>query len=114
MPFIDTKVNIEIPKEKEAELKTRLGEAIRLIPGKSEQWLMTAFEDNCHMYFRGDASKPLAFVNVKIYGGEQAEAFDSLTGEITKIMNDVLSIEAGNIYVAYEPVSSWGWNGHNF
>ena len=101
-------------EKKEAELKTRLGEAIRLIPGKSEQWLMTAFEDNCHMYFRGDASKPLAFVNVKIYGSEQPEAFDSLTGEITRILNDVLSIEAGNIYVAYEPVSSWGCNGHNF
>lgn len=114
MPFIDTKVNIELSEEKEADLKTRLGEAIRLIPGKSEQWLMTSFEDNCHMYFRGDAGKPLAFVNVKIYGGEQPEAFDKLTGEITKIMNDVLSIEAQNIYVAYEPVSSWGWNGGNF
>ena len=114
MPFINTKVNVTIPEEKEKELKERLGEAIKLIPGKSEQWLMLAFEDECRMYFKGDAGKPLAFVNVKIYGSEQKEAFNNLTKEITKIMNEVLSIEAANVYVAYEPISSWGWNGGNF
>jgi len=42
MPFIDTKTNVTITKEKEKELKERLGKAISIIPGKSESWLMLA------------------------------------------------------------------------
>ena len=48
MPFIDSKVSVSISEEQEKELKTRLGQAIALIPGKSESWLMTGFQDNYH------------------------------------------------------------------
>ncbi len=37
MPFIDSKVSVKVSKEQEIELKSRLGEAISIIPGKSEQ-----------------------------------------------------------------------------
>ena len=82
MPFIDSKVSVSVSEEQEKELKTRLGQAIALIPGKSESWLMTGFQDNYHLYFRGDNSQPIAYIEVKIYGSENPTAFDALTGEI--------------------------------
>ena len=114
MPFINTKVNISISKEDESILKERLGEAISLIPGKSEQWLMLGFEDNARLYFRGDNSDKIAFVEVKIFGGENKEAFNNLTGEICKIYNEVLGINSDKIYIKYETTTNWGWNGRNF
>jgi phenylpyruvate tautomerase PptA (4-oxalocrotonate tautomerase family) len=114
MPYIDSKVSVSISKEKEMELKTRLGKAIECIPGKSESWLMTGFQDNYHLYFRGDDSEPMAFVEVKILGAENKEAFNKLTGEIATIFNDVLGIAKDHIYVKYEAVANWGWNGANF
>ena len=42
MPFISTKTNVTVTKEKETQLKERLGQAISIIPGKSESWLMLA------------------------------------------------------------------------
>ncbi|MBQ9984315.1 MAG: hypothetical protein IJP29_06970 [Lachnospiraceae bacterium] len=113
MPFIDSKVSVSISEEQEKEIKTRLGQAISLIPGKSEAWLMTGFEDNYHLYFRGDNSQPMAFVEVKVFGGENPTAFDTLTSEICKIFNEVLGIAADHIYVKYEVVKNWGWNGAN-
>ncbi len=114
MPFIDSKVSVAISKEQETELKTRLGQAISLIPGKSESWLMTGFEDNYHLYFRGDNSQPMAFIEVKVYGREDSSAFASLTVEIMKIFNEVLGIAPDHIYIKYEAVANWGWNGGNF
>lgn len=114
MPFIDSKVSVSISEEQEKELKNRLGQAIALIPGKSESWLMTGFEDNYHLYFRGDNSQPIAFVEVKVLGGDNHAAFDALTGEICKIFNEVLGIALDHIYVKYEAVKNWGWNGANF
>lgn len=114
MPFIDSKVSVKISKEQEVELKTRLGKAIGIIPGKSENWLMTGFQDEYHLYFRGDDSTPMAFVEVKVFGGENKSAFDKMTGEICNIFGDVLGIPEDHVYVKYEAVSSWGWNGSNF
>ena len=43
MPFIETKLNIRLTPEKEANIKEKLGKAISLFPGKSEYWLMLRF-----------------------------------------------------------------------
>lgn len=114
MPMIQTKTSIKITEAQELELKSRLGEAIAILPGKSEQWLMTSFEDNCRMYFRGDNSAPLAFIEVKVFGSVNPTAADKLTAKICEIFDSVLGIAPDNVYVKYEEVSLWGWNGGNF
>jgi len=114
MPFINSMISVKITEEQERELKSRLGQAISVIPGKSESWLMTGFQDEYHLYFRGNNSEPVCFVEVSVYGGENAAAFSRLTAEITKIYGDVLGIKADHIYVKYETTQNWGWNGSNF
>lgn len=114
MPMIQTKTTAAISKEQEIQLKEKLGRAIAILPGKSEQWLMASFEDNCRMYFKGDNSAPLAFVEIKVYGKINPSAADKLTAEICDIFDGVLGISPANVYVKYEEVSMWGWNGGNF
>ena len=114
MPFIDSKISVKITKEQETELKTRLGQAISIIPGKSENWLMAGFEDDYHLYFRGDNSEPMAFIEVRIFGAPNKDAFSRMTAEITKIFGDVLSIAPDHMYIKYSATSDWGWNGGNF
>ena len=36
MPFINSKISVAITDAQEQEIKTRLGQAIKTIPGKSE------------------------------------------------------------------------------
>lgn len=114
MPFIGTKTNVDLTAEKKELIKQKLGEAIALIPGKSESWLMVAFEFVPDMYFKGDGSKPVAFVEVKIFGKATAQNYDALTAEITKIIGNECGISPDRIYIKYEEVSTWGWNGSNF
>ncbi len=114
MPFIDSKISVKITEEQENELKTRLGQAISLIPGKSENWLMTGFEDDYHLYFRGDNSEPIAYIEVRIFGSPNKAAFQRMTEEITKIYGDVLGIAPDHMYIKYSATPDWGWNGGNF
>ena len=114
MPFIDSKVSVKVSKEQEKELKTRLGQAISLIPGKSEQWLMTGFQDEYHLYFRGDDSEPMAFIEVRLFGGPDKAAFNRMTAEVTKIFGEVLGIAPDHMYIKYSATMDWGWNGSNF
>ena len=114
MPFIDSKISVKITDEQEKELKTRLGQARSLIPGKSENWLMTGFEDEYHLYFRGDNSEPIAYIEVRLFGGPNKDAFNKMTAEITKIYGDVLGIAPDHMYIKYSATPDWGWNGSNF
>lgn len=114
MPFISTKTTVAIDPDKEASIKKKLGKAIEIIPGKSENWLMLSFEDNCSMYFKGSKDKPLAFLEVKLFGKASADAYNRLTMTLTDIISEELGIRPDSIYVKYEEVSHWGWNGSNF
>ena len=79
MPFINSKISTALSEEQEKTLVSRLGQAVTLIPGKSESWLMTGFEPEYHLYFRGENSTPAAFVEVKLFGSENKSAFAALT-----------------------------------
>jgi phenylpyruvate tautomerase PptA (4-oxalocrotonate tautomerase family) len=114
MPYIGTKTTVAVSQEKREAIKKKLGKAIELIPGKSESWLMLSFEDNSIMYFKGSDKKPLAFVEVKIFGNASEDAYEKLTGAITGILGEELGIQPDCIYIKYEEVSNWGWNGSNF
>ncbi|MBQ9605643.1 MAG: hypothetical protein IJV16_00500 [Lachnospiraceae bacterium] len=114
MPFIDSKVSVKVSKEQETEIKSRLGQAISLIPGKSESWLMVGIQDEYHLYFRGEDSEPMAFIEVRIFGGSNRDAFEKMTAEITKIFGEVLGIAADHMYIKYSATTDWGWNGSNF
>jgi len=114
MPYIGTRTNIEITKEKEEVIKKKLGKAIEIIPGKSEEWLMVSLEDRCSLYFKGDTEKPTAFVEVKIFGSSTQQIYEKLTAAITDILKLELNINPNRIYVRYEETKYWGWNGSNF
>lgn len=114
MPYISTKTTVSVNPERKEAIKSKLGKAIELIPGKSESWLMLSFEDNSSMYFKGSNEKPLAFAEVKLFGKASSEAYKKLTKAITDIIGEELGIKPDCIYVKYEEVSIWGWNGNNF
>ena len=108
MPFIFSKVNIPIEKEQELQLKSMMGEAIALVPGKSEEYLLAGFEGNCSMYLRGKDDEAIAYVEVDIFGNEEYLGYDRLTAAITKMFGDVLNILPDHVYVNFRDIPGWG------
>ena len=113
MPFININYSHNITPEQETELKTALGSAVSIL-GKTESWLMLGFEQECSLYFRGEKSEKIAFVDVSLYGPASPAAFFIIYSEICVIYTDVLGVPADKIYVKYAPTDCWGWNGGNF
>lgn len=114
MPFIESKLSIKTTQEQQKKLKERLGQAISLIPGKSESWLMVDLQDDQKMYFRGDDSEPIAFICVNIYGRPDPAAFEKMTAELTGIYGELFGVAPDHMYVKYAASTDWGWNGSNF
>ena len=97
MPFIGSKVTVKISKEKEESIKKKLGEAIQLIPGKRETFLMVGFEDEYSLYLAGEKLEKGAFVEVKIFGKASKDAYSNLTAEICKIYEEELGIDRRSV-----------------
>lgn len=114
MPYIRTTVSKELTEQNKENLTAKLGQAIALIPGKSESWLMLTFEDNMNMYFKGSCDKDYAYLEVSLFGTASDAAYDRLTAALSEIVNEELGIDRANIYIKYEEAEHWGWNGSNF
>lgn len=112
MPFISVKTNKNISEKNKIELKTELGKAISIIPGKSESWLMVDIEDGRNMYFRGSNSEAILFAEVKLFGSATDAVYDKLTETLTDIFRKTAGSE--EVYIKYEEVKTWGYNGGNF
>ena len=69
MPYIKTSTNVQINEEKLNSIKSKMGEAIRLM-GKTEDWLMLEFNDNMKMFFKGNSNDAIAFLDVKVLVNE--------------------------------------------
>ena len=113
MPFIDSKVTMKITPEKEEIIKAELGKAVAIL-GKSESFLMVGFKDEYDLYMGGNKLDAGAFVSVQVYGQVQPSSCSGMTAEICRIFGDQLNIPGNNIYVTYQGISDWGWNGSNF
>lgn len=114
MPFIDSKISCKVTPDKQEVLKTALGQLISTIPGKSETFLMVGFNDEYPLYFGGQKLDKGAFVEIKIFGSASDDALEALTGKVCALYEKELGIPQNYIYVKYEFVDHWGWNGHNF
>lgn len=113
MPFIKTKTSVEISKQKEEAIKTKLGTAIIKL-GKGEAWLMLEFEDNCRLWFRGGNAEKLAMVEISLFGKASEDQYDNMTKAVCDILSEELGIPGEDVYVKYEEVEHWGYNGFNF
>lgn len=113
MPFINIKTNAEVSAEKAEIIKSNLGLAITVIPGKSEGWLMVGIEDKYKLFFKG-TEEPAAMVEVSLYGKASSNSLGVLTSNITGILLDTLGISTDRIYVSYMSTEDWGWNCSNF
>ena len=111
MPFIMARVSLPISQEQERDMKSWLGKAIELVPGKSEASLLAGFEGSCHLYLRGRDSEPVAYVEAGIFGSEGHWGYNRLTAEITRMFGEIMGIAPDHVYVKYTDIPAWGVSG---
>lgn len=113
MPFIDSKITLPVPQEKREVLKSELGKAISLL-NKPESFLMVGFEDNYDLYMAGKKLEKGAYVAVSLLGNASSAAYENMTAKICELYEKELGIPGNAVYVTYQGINDWGWNGRNF
>ncbi len=113
MPFIDSKVTVAMTQEQKDAVKSELGKAITTL-NKTESFLMVGIEDAYDLYMGGKKLDKGAYVSVSLFGSASSDAYNQMTGKICDIYERVLGIPGQSVYVTYQGIRDWGWNGQNF
>jgi len=94
-------------------VKSKLGQAINEMPGKSEESLMIAMQDDQSMYFRGKSKEKAAIVELKMLYTQTLEAKEDFTKKVCDIYSQELGIPGEEIFVAFTETEkgNWVWNG---
>ncbi len=114
MPYINIQTSAKVSPEKAEAVKSALGAAIKIVPGKKERWLMVSIDDEKKMWFAGESSPDSAFVSVSVFGNISDSVADRLTEKICDIINENLGILSERIYVRYSEHDKWGFDRANF
>ena len=111
MPFVVARVNVPLGAAEERELKEHFGRAICSVPGKSEQSLMLAFEDNCRLYVAGNGSQSAAYVEASVFANEGHAGYQEFVRQVALAFQEVLGIDTRNVYVRFSDIPVWSVGG---
>lgn len=113
MPFIDCKITEKLTEEKKETIKTKLGKSISIMH-KPESYLMVGIADGYDLFFAGKKMLKGAYVGVKLFGKPSATDCAKMTAAVCDILSEELGIDGSQVYVTYQGISDWGWDGGNF
>lgn len=113
MPLIQLKTTVPLPPDLRDGLTADFGKMMA-DAGKPEAFLMIEFEEGADLRFGGKKPENAALVEMKQVGDLGRDVYLCLTKTATRILNERLGIDPQSIYITYQPVDDWGWNGTNF
>lgn len=114
MPYCEIITTAKIDKQLDMKLSHELARIIELVPGKQERWVMTHIEDEARMSLGGINTENSAMVTLSTFGELTSEQYNMLTKELCASASKLLNVAPDRIYVRYESIIHWGWNGENF
>jgi len=111
MPYLKVQTNKDVKKDDLPEkFSAKLAESL----GKSESYVMVAFEDNVNMSFGGN-KKPTAFMELKSIG-LKANMTEDLSKMLCTLAHQELGVAKNRVYIEFKdaPGKMWGWNSGTF
>ncbi|MEM9506328.1 MAG: phenylpyruvate tautomerase MIF-related protein [Cyanobacteria bacterium P01_E01_bin.35] len=116
MPLI--KIQSSVPQPESAMVKsllTNLSANLAQHLGKSESYVMTAFEADIPMTFAGTFD-PVCYVEIKSVGNMSSAQTKAMSQDFCSQISDKLDVPANRIYIEFADAKGqmWGWNGKTF
>lgn len=110
MPYINVNISKKLNDDQKNVLKTKLGELISILPGKSEEVLMIGINDDYTLYFSGKKGD-IAFVEVKLFKQSEFEHKAEFTKECFKLFEKEYGVDGNHLFFNISEYETWGFRG---
>ncbi len=116
MPLIKVQSSVSEPEKTAIDgLLKSLSAKLAKHLGKSESYVMTAFQSDVPMTFAGTV-EPVCYLEVKSIGKMSPTQTKAMSQDFCQMINDKLGVPINRIYIEFADVERhlWGWNGSTF
>ena len=116
MPLIKVQSSIAKPEKSTVEsLLKNLSANLAKHLGKSESYVMTAFESDVPMTFAGTFD-PVCYVEIKSVGTMNSAQTKAMSQDFCQYISETLDVPAKRIYIEFADAKGymWGWNQATF
>jgi len=116
MPLIQVKSSVSQPhKDAVKSLLSKLSANLAKHLGKSEAYVMTAFESDVTMSFAGTFD-PVCYVEIKSVGNMSPDQTKKMSQDFCTVICENLNVPTKRIYIEFADAKGhlWGWNEKTF
>ncbi len=115
MPLLKLQTPLQPEPAAVEELLKELSAALSKQLGKSEAYVMTAFEAGIPMTFAGSGD-PCCYIEIKSVGQFSANQTQAMSEFFCDKIETILGIPKQRIYIEFTDAKGylWGWNGTTF
>ncbi|WP_159783370.1 phenylpyruvate tautomerase MIF-related protein [Sodalinema gerasimenkoae] len=116
MPLIQVKTSAHAPDKAAVEgMLQALSSKLSGHLGKSESYVMTAFEADVPMTFGGSLD-PVCFIEIKSIGSMSPSQTRAMSADFCQEIESRLGVPSKRTYIEFADAKGamWGWNGSTF
>ena len=114
MPMVDARLSVKLDKDQDAMVHEALTQAAASALGKPAMYVMVQVQDDASLFMGGRKLEKGAYIHVRSFGSISRSAAESFTSNATEFLSSKLGLDPAGIYVSFEGISLWGWQGSLF
>ena len=107
MPYMRVSLSKKLTEEQKQSLYAKLGEALRIIPGKEPFMLIAEIEDGRQFYAFGEKQDNFAFVDARYFSRVEYHAKKEFAVAVMKAIEEVAGTKSANISMNIFELSTW-------
>ncbi len=114
MPMIDAKLTVKLTAQQDQQVHEELTNAAAAELHKPASYVMLSVEQGADLWMGGRKVAKGAYVHVRAFGGIADADAAKLTARITKFFEQGLGLDGAAVYISYQGLNQWGWQGSMF
>lgn len=111
MPYISVNMSKKLNPQQKEQIKSKMGEIITLIPGKTESVTMVDISCGHSLYMGGKVLPSGAFVEIRLLGKAELKYKEKLTEAVFKSLKELADAPEKDVYVNIIEFENWGFGG---
>ena len=114
MPMVDASISVKLDESQDALVHEALTQAAASALGKPAMYVMVQVQDGASLFMGGRRLEKGAYIHVRSFGSISRSAAESFASKATEFLSSKLGLDPAGIYVSFEGISLWGWQGSLF
>ena len=114
MPFVQARISKDLSDSEKTALQKELTAIVKDELHKPAGFIMVGIEAGYNLWLGENRLENGAMISVQQFGSANRDAYNAITQRICDCLKKNLGTPSDKVYVTFQSINEWGWNGQLF